>query len=76
MAQTITFPLEGEFIALNDLLKVAGVCDSGGAGKALVAAGEVSVDGATESRKTAKIRAGQVIAVGGADGVRIKVVAA
>ena len=76
MAQTITFPLEGEFIALNDLLKVAGVCDSGGAGKALVASGEVSVDGAVESRKTAKIRAGQVVAVGGADGVRIKVVAA
>ena len=76
MAQTITFPLEGEFIALNDLLKVAGVCDSGGAGKALVASGEVSVDGAAESRKTAKIRAGQVVAVGGADGVRIKVVAA
>jgi ribosome-associated protein len=76
MAQTITFPLEGEFIALNDLLKVAGVCDSGGAGKALVASGEVSVDGAEESRKTAKIRAGQVVSVGGADGVRIKVVAA
>ena len=76
MAQTITFPLEGEFIALNDLLKVAGVCDSGGAGKALVASGEVSVDGATESRKTAKIRAGQVVGVGGAGGIRIKVVAA
>ncbi len=76
MAQTITFPLEGEFIALNDLLKVAGVCESGGAGKALVAAGEVTVDGAAESRKTAKIRAGQVVIVGGAGGVRIKVVAA
>lgn len=75
MTQTITFPLEGEFIALNDLLKVAGVCESGGAGKALVAAGEVSVDGATESRKTAKIRAGQVVGVGGAGGIRIKVVA-
>ena len=56
--QTITFPLEGEHIALNDLLKVAGVCDSGGAGKALVAAGEVTVDGTQELRKTAKIRAG------------------
>ena len=76
MAQTITFPLDREFIALNDLLKLAGVCDSGGAGKALVAAGEVSVDGATESRKTAKIRAGQVVGVGGTGGVRIKVVAA
>ncbi|WP_019448021.1 RNA-binding S4 domain-containing protein [Cupriavidus sp. BIS7] len=76
MTQTITFPLEGEYIALNDLLKVAGVCDSGGAGKALVASGEVSVDGSPESRKTAKIRAGQVVGVGGAGGVRIKVVAA
>jgi len=71
--QTVTFPLEGEFIALNDLLKVAGVCDSGGAGKALVAAGEVTVDGALETRKTAKIRAGQVVGVGP---VRIRVVAA
>ncbi|MDK3022607.1 RNA-binding S4 domain-containing protein [Cupriavidus taiwanensis] len=71
--QTITFPLEGEFIALNDLLKLAGVCDSGGAGKALVAAGEVSVDGARESRKTAKIRAGQVV---GLAGIEIRVVAA
>jgi ribosome-associated protein len=34
------------------------------------------VDGAAESRKTAKIRAGQVVGVGGAGGVRIKVVAA
>jgi ribosome-associated protein len=71
--QTITFPLEGEFIALNDLLKLAGVCDSGGAGKALVAAGEVSVDGAPESRKTAKIRAGQVVRLAG---IEIRVVAA
>ena len=76
MAQTITFALEGEFVALNDLLKLAGICDSGGAGKALVAAGEVSVDGAPESRKTAKIRVGQVVGVGGAGGIRIKVVAA
>ncbi|AOY93214.1 RNA-binding protein [Cupriavidus sp. USMAA2-4] len=71
--QTITFPLEGEHIALNDLLKVAGVCDSGGAGKALVAAGEVTVDGTQELRKTAKIRAGQVVGIGP---IRIRVVAA
>ena len=71
--QVITFPLDREFIALNDLLKLAGVCDSGGAGKALVAAGEVSVDGEPESRKTAKIRAGQVVSLAGID---IRVVAA
>jgi ribosome-associated protein len=64
MIQQIEFQLRGEYIALNDLLKLAGVCDSGGAGKALVAEGEVSVDGAVELRKTAKIRAGQVVAIG------------
>ena len=64
MNQSIEFQLRGEFIALNDLLKLTGVCDSGGAGKALVAEGEVSVDGAVESRKTAKIRAGQVVTIG------------
>ncbi len=45
IAPTMTrleFRLTGEFIALNDLLKVTGVCASGGAGKALVATGAVA----------------------------------
>ena len=50
-----------EHVELCNLLKLAGVAGSGGEGKALVAAGEVRVDGAPESRKTAKIRAGQVV---------------
>ena len=41
----VDFELEGEYVELNQLLKLAGLCDSGGAGKALVAAGEVRVDG-------------------------------
>jgi ribosome-associated protein len=61
---SIRFELEGEHIALNDLLKVAGVVMSGGAGKALVASGAVQVDGRTETRKTCKIRAGQAVVVG------------
>jgi ribosome-associated protein len=60
----IVFRISGEFIALNDLLKVTGICVSGGAGKALVAAGGVEVDGAVETRKTCKIRHGQTVAVG------------
>ncbi len=62
--QTIEFKLRGEFVELNQLLKLAGVCDSGGAGKMLVAEGVVAVDGKVESRKTAKIRAGQVVSLG------------
>jgi ribosome-associated protein len=60
-AQTTEFQLTGEFIELCNLLKLAGIADSGGQGKALVAQGEVSVDGQPESRKTAKIRAGQTV---------------
>jgi ribosome-associated protein len=61
--QTIEFDLApgAPYIEVNHLLKAAGVCDSGGAGKTLVAEGMVSVDGALETRKTAKIRAGQTV---------------
>ncbi len=62
--QTIAFNLNGEYVELNQLLKLAGICDSGGAGKMIVASGDVKVDGKTELRKTCKIRAGQVVTVG------------
>jgi ribosome-associated protein len=58
---TIEFQLKGEHIRLCDLLKLAGIAESGGQGKRLVAAGEVKVDGQSESRKTTKIRVGQVV---------------
>ncbi len=67
----IEFKLIGDYVELNQLLKLTGVCQSGGAGKLRVAAGEVSVDGQVELRKTCKIRAGQVVRV---DDVRIRVV--
>ena len=51
----------GDYIEVNQLLKLVGACDSGGAGKALAAEGRVRVDGQPESRKTAKIRAGQTV---------------
>ena len=60
----IDFELDRDFVELNQLLKLAGLCDSGGAGKQLVASGAVSVDGQREQRKTAKIRAGQAVQVG------------
>ena len=62
--QQLDFQLRGEFVELNQLLKLTGVCDSGGAGKALVAGGAVLVDDKVETRKTAKIRAGQVVSIG------------
>ena len=61
-----------DHIELNQLLKLSGLCDSGGAGKALVASGAVSVDGVVELRKTCKIRVGRVVTVGD---VKIRVMA-
>lgn len=66
----IEFTLEGEYVEVNQLLKLVGLCDSGGAGKMLVAEGLVKVDRQLETRKTAKIRAGQVVLCGD---VRIEV---
>ncbi len=59
--QPIEFELSKEHIALCDLLKLAGIADSGGRGKVMVAEGLVKVDGQPESRKTAKIRPGQTV---------------
>ena len=33
--QQIEFQLNGEYVELNQLLKMVGLCDSGGAGKAI-----------------------------------------
>ena len=60
---TVRFELEGEYVELNQLLKLVGLCGSGGIGKQIVASGAVSVDGRQELRKTAKIRAGQQVSV-------------
>ena len=70
--QSIDFDLDDrhEHVELNQLLKLTGLCDSGGAGKAIVASGAVYVDGQQELRKTCKIHAGQVVEI---DDVRIHV---
>ena len=60
------FALEGhEYIALNDLLKLEGLCDSGGMAKAVIAEGKVTVDGKVELRKRCKIRSEQVVEFSG-----------
>lgn len=60
------FSLEGrDYIALNDLLKITGLCDSGGAAKAVIAEGKVKVGGQIELRKTCKIRNGQIVEYAG-----------
>lgn len=60
----IELVLRGDHIALDALLKTTGLASSGGAAKAMVAAGEVRVDGHDERRKSCKVRAGQVVQIG------------
>lgn len=62
--QQLEFEVKGTYVELNQLLKLVGLCDSGGAGKVIVASGEVKVDGRTELRKTCKITAGQTVSLG------------
>lgn len=63
--QTIDFALRGDHIALDALLKATGLAPSGGAARQLITDGQVRVDGQVERRKTAKMRAGQMVQLGG-----------
>lgn len=69
-SQNIDFELRGEFITLDRLLKATGLADSGGQARMMITEGMVQVDGQPESRKTAKLRPGQVVLF---QGVRIKI---
>ncbi len=61
-----SFYLQGHpSVALHNLLKLLGWCDSGGQAKQLVAEGQVMVDGQIETRKRCKIIAGQIVSYAG-----------
>jgi ribosome-associated protein len=62
---TIDFELLGPFIQLDQLLKAVGLVGSGGEAHAAVEGGLVRVDGRVESRKRAKLRAGQRVTIAG-----------
>lgn len=68
---TISFAVRGDHIQLDQLLKACGLVDSGGAAHAAVEAGKVRVDGKPESRKRAKLRAGQRVSIGGEEVVLV-----
>lgn len=72
--ESLEFELDDghEYVELNQLLKLVGLCDSGGIGKQIVASGAVAVDGKVELRKTCKIRPGQVVTL---EGVEVLVLA-
>jgi len=57
--------IRGEMIRLGQLLKLAGVIDSGAEVKALLAGGGVTVNGEPESRRGRQLRPGDVVSAGG-----------
>ena len=57
--------ITGETIRLGQVLKVAGIADSGGEAKALIADGQVSVNGEVETRRGRQLHAGDELAAAG-----------
>ena len=52
-------------IRLDQLLKLVGWVDSGGAAKHLIQDGQVELNGAVETRRSKKVRAGDVVSFQG-----------
>ncbi|MDF1702130.1 MAG: RNA-binding S4 domain-containing protein [Planctomycetota bacterium] len=71
-----TVELRTEYIRLAALLKLADVVQSGGEAKMLIQEGYVQVNDATDTRRGAKIRPGDVVVVEGEPPLRIQVVPA
>ena len=57
--------IRGDMIRLGQLLKMAGIADSGGESKALIADGGVTVNGEPETRRGRQLHVGDVIAAAG-----------
>ena len=62
--------IRGYTIRLGQLLKLAGLADSGADAKALLVDGAVTVNGEPEERRGRQLHPGDVVAVGG-EAVRI-----
>jgi ribosome-associated protein len=59
--------IRGDVIRLGQLLQLAGVAESGGHAKALLAEGGVTVNGEPESRRGRQLQRGDVVSALGAE---------
>lgn len=66
-----TIPVRGDYITLGQLLKLAGLIGTGGETKTFLAETPIRVNGEPESRRGRKLRPGDVIAVEGAEEIRL-----
>ncbi len=58
-------PIREDMIRLGQLLKLAGLVDSGAEAKVVLAEGGVTVNGQPESRRGRQLHRGDVVAAGG-----------
>ncbi|GAA4842232.1 RNA-binding S4 domain-containing protein [Garicola koreensis] len=63
--ETVEVPIRDESIRLGQLLKLAGAVESGVVAREVIAAGAVSVDGAPEDRRGARVALGQRVRFSG-----------
>ncbi len=61
--EEINIQIRTEYITLNAFLKRAGVADTGGHAKALIASRQVLVNGEVETRRGRKLRPGDRVSV-------------
>jgi ribosome-associated protein len=57
--------IDSDMIRLGQFLKLADLIDTGGEGKILIAAGDVTVNGEVDTRRGRQLRAGDVVSVRG-----------
>ncbi len=72
MSTPTELALRGDYITLDALLKATGLAGSGGEAKVLIADGAVRVNGEVDTRRGRKLRAGDLVQLGGA---QVRVVA-
>jgi ribosome-associated protein len=58
-------PILGEYIELQQLLKLAGAAATGGEAKEIILDGRVALNGQVETRRSRKVRPGDVVRVEG-----------
>jgi ribosome-associated protein len=56
--------IRGDVIRLGQLLKLAGLADTGADAKGLIAEGQVTVNGEQETRRGRQLHSGDIVALG------------
>lgn len=70
MSSPTDVPIRDESIRLGQLLKLAGLVDDGSMARAVIEAGEVTVDGEVWARRGKQVRPGMVVEYAG-ESVRV-----